>query len=100
MLNNCDHDIRIFKNLIDFLKVGGHVIFATKLDLHNKDIYAPLIKQLEKEGMWQFTSEHMFYRYDKLCDNKGKFSRKFVKILTYQKIDRYKFIQEEERAKA
>ena len=68
LINNSDLDINVFKNIIDCLKIGGHAIFATKLDLHSVDIYDTHIKQLEAEGFWKFTSEHMFNRYDKLCN--------------------------------
>jgi hypothetical protein len=53
------------------------------LDLHSKNQYEPEIKELEDTGFWKFTSEHSFYRYDKLCDKVGKFSSKLVKVLCY-----------------
>ena len=55
-------------------EIGGYAIFATKLDIKNRDTYEEHIRQLEREGYWEFTSEHCFNRYDKLSDGMGKFS--------------------------
>ena len=83
LINNCDITESAFLSLLDCLKIGGHAVFSTKLDLHGKDIYDPIIKKLESEGHWKFTCEHKFNRYDKLTDKKGKFSNKMVKVLSY-----------------
>jgi len=83
LINNCDITETAFLQLLDCLKVGGHAIFSTKLDLHGNDIYDHIIKKLEDTGYWKFTCEHKFNRYDKLTDKKGKFSRKMVKVVAY-----------------
>lgn len=95
ILNNDGYDIKIFKNMVECCKTNGFIVFATKLDFHQKNQYEPEIKELEDTGFWQFTSEHSFYRYDKLCDKVGKFSTKLVKILCYQKIDHSKWLAEQ-----
>lgn len=99
LINNSDVSPTVLSSLIDCLKVGGHAIFTSKLDWHSKDIYEPLIKKLEADGFWCFTSEHQFNRYDKYTENRGKFSRKMIKVLSYQKIDHEQWVIETEKAR-
>lgn len=70
-------------NILDCLKIGGFGIFASKLNFHSNNQYEKEIKELVDEEYWQFTSEHSFFRYDKLCGKVGKFSTKPVKIFAY-----------------
>ena len=63
--------------------MGGFIIFATKLNLHGENQYADNINMLANQQHWKFVTDHTFYRYDKLCDGKGKFSNKKVKVLVY-----------------
>jgi len=47
---------------------------------------------------WKFVTDHTFYRYDKLCGGKGKFSNKLVKIVAYQRTDHEEYlIREKDR---
>ena len=96
MINNNDYDEKVFLDLISCVKLGGFIIFATKLNYFGEDQYAAEIKKLVEQKYWQFTSEHSFYRYDKLCDGVGKFSTKLVKIYAYQKTDHQVWVQEQE----
>lgn len=83
MINNNGYDKKVFLDMLYCLKVGGHAVFATKLNYFKQDIYDQEIKQLNEEGYWNFTSEHQFFRYDMLCEGMGKFSTKLVKVLAY-----------------
>lgn len=87
MINNNGFDIKVFKDMLYCLKIGGFAVFATKLNYFKQDIYQKEIDQLREEGWWNFTSDHQFYRYDMLCEGMGKFSTKLVKVLAYQKCD-------------
>jgi len=40
-------------------------------------------------------TEHVFYRYDKISGNAGKFSNKKVKIVAYQKTDHSVWVEEQ-----
>ena len=44
---------------------------------------------------WKFITEHVFYRYDKISDDTGKFSNKKVKIVAYQKTDHNVWVEQE-----
>lgn len=88
--------IKIFEELISCAKVGGFIIFATKLDQKNFNEYEKEINHLTENGYWKFTTDHTFYRYDKLFGDLGKFSNKQVKVLAYQRIDREKWELEKE----
>ena len=90
MINNGGFDDKVFKDTLKCLRVGGYAIFATKLNFYNKDIYEEMVKDLAEQGCWQFTAQHQFYRYDKLCGNMGQFSKKIVKVVAYQKMAEYK----------
>lgn len=76
LINNCDLTIKIFEDLISCVKIGGFIIFATKLDQKNFNEYEKEINQLTENGYWKFTTDHTFYRYDKLFGDLGKFSNK------------------------
>ena len=87
MINNDGFDSRVFKDLLKCLKLGGFVIFATKLNFAQENQYQNEIKIMTEEEYWVYTAEHSFYRYDKNADGSGKFSNKMVKILAFQKTD-------------
>ena len=55
------------------VKIHGFVIFATKLDKNSIDEYSKEINELTNDGYWTYTTEHKFYRYDKLFGELGKF---------------------------
>lgn len=87
MLNNDGWNEDVFLQCLRYLKMGGFVIFTTKLNLHNENQYLEDISKISDGHYWKFVTEHTFYRYDKLCDGKGKFSNKMVKVMAYQKTD-------------
>ena len=87
MINNDGFDQEVFKHLLSCLKLGGFVIFATKLNFSGEDQYENEIKELSRQEYWTYTAQHSFYRYDKNADGSGKFSNKMVKIFAYQKTD-------------
>ena len=87
----------IFQQLLDCLKVDGYAVFATKLDMHESNVYEKEIKELEENGYWKFITDYKFYRYDKLCGNGvGKFSPKKVHYLVYQKMDHVQWLTAQE----
>jgi len=95
MINNDGWDDEVFLQMLDYVKMGGFIIFATKLNLNQENQYAPEIDRLAKEMYWKFCTEHTFYRYDKLCNGHGKFSNKMVKIVAYQKTDHNVWLEQE-----
>lgn len=95
MVNNDGWDEEVFTQMLRYVKMGGFVIFATKLNLQNEDHYNAEIKKLSEEQHWKFVTDHTFYRYDKLCNGKGKFSNKMVKIVAYQKTDHTNWLDQE-----
>jgi len=95
MINNDGWDESVFLQMLDYVKMGGFIIFATKLNLNQENQYAPEIDRLAKEMYWKFCTEHTFYRYDKLCNGHGKFSNKMVKIVAYQKTDHNVWLEQE-----
>ena len=48
------------------------------------------------EKHWEYTADHTFYRYDKLCGGVGKFSTKLVKVFAYQKTDHVAWAKEQD----
>lgn len=98
LVNNCDLDGKIFHDLLSMVKIGGSIIFAPKLDKFNVCEYAKQIDEMTETGYWTFTTDHTFYRYDKLFGDLGKFSNKLVKILVYQRRDRDQFLREKAEA--
>jgi len=95
MINNDGWDEEVFQQMLSYVKMGGFIIFATKLNLNQENQYAPEIDKLAEEQYWKFVTEHTFYRYDKLCNGHGKFSNKMVKVLAYQKTDHNVWLEQE-----
>ena len=83
LINNCDLNGKIFYDLVSMVRIGGYIIFATKLDKSSTNEYQKEIDELTNNGYWSYTTDHTFYRYDKLFGDLGKFSNKLVKILVY-----------------
>lgn len=98
MINNDGWDKRAFQKMLSYTKMGGFIIFTTKLNLNQENQYGQDIDQLNEEQHWKFVTDHTFYRYDKLSGGQGKFSNKMVKIVAYQKTDHNEYlIREKDR---
>jgi len=101
MINNDGWDLDAFHNMMKYCKMGGFMIFTTKLDLNQENQYGNEIDLLSREMHWKFVTDHTFYRYDKLCGGQGKFSNKLVKIVAYQRTDHNEYlIREKDRLEA
>ena len=96
MINNNDCDKRMFLDLLKCLKIGGFAIFATKLNLNQENEYEKEIQEMVAEKHWEYTADHTFYRYDKLCGGVGKFSTKLVKVFACQKTDHVAWAKEQD----
>ena len=99
MINNDGWNEKVFNEMLDLTKMGGFLIFATKLDIVDVDQYADIINKLCDEHHMNFLTEHTFYRYDKLGDNGGKFSNRRVKVIAFQKTDNATWAREQELLK-
>ena len=64
MINNGGLDGDIFKQLLNLTKMGGAIIFATKLTLDQRDLYSEYIQKLTNEHYWRPLTMHSFYKYD------------------------------------
>jgi hypothetical protein len=49
MINNDGWDEKVFHQMLDLVKMGGFLIFATKLTLNQDNQYGPEIKKLSHE---------------------------------------------------
>lgn len=83
MINNDGWDNDAFDSMLKYVKMGGFVIFTTKLNLNQENQYQEEMETLSREMHWKFVTDHTFYRYDKLCGGQGKFSNKLVKVFAY-----------------
>lgn len=83
MINNDGWDKGAFWQMLKYVKMGGFIIFTTKLNLNQENQYGYEIDSLSEEMHWKFVTDHTFYRYDKLCGGQGKFSNKLVKVVAY-----------------
>jgi len=98
MINNDGWDRDTFSRMMSYCKMGGFIIFTTKLNLNQENQYGYEIDTLSEEMHWKFVTDHTFYRYDKLCGGHGKFSNKLVKVVAYQRTDHNEYlIREKDR---
>lgn len=74
LINNDGWTSEVFQQLRSYAKMGGYIIFSTKLNINEEDQYNEQIKELTEHHYWNFITEHTFYRYDLMCDGTGKFS--------------------------
>jgi hypothetical protein len=95
MINNDGWDEEIFHQMLKCVKMGGFLIFATKLNLTQENQYGEAMTKLSDQQYWKYITEHEFYRYDKLAPNTGKFSNKKVKIIAYQKTDHNIWVEDQ-----
>lgn len=87
--------------MMKYVKMGGFIIFTTKLNLNQENQYEHEINTLSNEMHWKFVTDHTFYRYDRLCGGQGKFSNKLVKVFAYQRTDHNEYlIREKDRLEA
>jgi len=101
MINNDGWEIEHFHQMMKYVKMGGFMIFTTKLNLNQENQYHEPMEQLSTEMHWKFVTDHTFYRYDKLCGGQGKFSNKLVKIFAYQRTDHEEYlVREKDRLEA
>ena len=107
MINNDGWDEDVFHQMLKCVKMGGMLIFATKLNLSSENQYKEEMTKLSDQQYWKYITEHVFYRYDKIAETAGRFSNKQVKIVAYQKTDHNVWVveqrvikEEEERIKA
>ena len=101
MINNDGWEIDAFHRILRYVKMGGFVIFTTKLNLNQENQYGAQIDTLSQEMHWKFVTDHTFYRYDKLCGGQGKFSNKLVKVVAYQRTDHNEYLlREKDRLEA
>jgi 2-polyprenyl-3-methyl-5-hydroxy-6-metoxy-1,4-benzoquinol methylase len=56
MINNDGFDQEVFKHLLSCLKLGGFVIFATKLNFTGEDQYESDIRELSNQQYWTYTA--------------------------------------------
>lgn len=97
MINNDGFDEQIFIHLLKCCKLGGYIIFATKLNQRFENQYEEQIQTLIDQEYWKYVAEHSFFRYDRNPDGSGKFSNKKVKILAFQKTDHDSWQAEQDR---
>jgi hypothetical protein len=95
MINNDGWDKKAFNEMLSYVKMGGFLIFTTKLDLNQENQYQNEIESLSNEQHMKFVTDHTFYRYDKLCGGQGKFSNKLVKVVAYQRTDHNEYLLRE-----
>jgi len=101
MINNDGWEKDVFHTMMKYVKMGGFIIFTTKLNLNQENQYEEEISTLSQEMHWKFVTDHTFYRYDKLCGGQGKFSNKLVKVVAYQRTDHNEYlIREKDRLEA
>ena len=99
MINNDGWNDKVFNEMLNLTRMGGYLIFTTKLDISDVDQYAEITTKLCNEHHMNFLTEHTFYRYDKLGANEGKFSKRRVKVIAFQKTDNAIWAQEQELMK-
>jgi len=75
--------------------MGGIMIFATKLNFNQDNQYKDEMTKLSDQQYWKYITEHVFYRYDKIAEQTGRFSNKKVRIVAYQKTDHNVWVEEQ-----
>jgi len=66
MINNDGWDEEVFHKMLKLVKMGGIIIFATKLNLSQENQYGAEMTKLSEQKYWKYLTEHVFYKYDKI----------------------------------
>jgi hypothetical protein len=65
----------------------GYIIFAGRYSYMGDFWYTDVLKSFEKKGRIRAIDEDSFFKYDKLMEAVGKFSKTPSKVYVYQKTE-------------
>lgn len=69
------------------LKNGGIMVFAARYSFIGEYWYSEKLEALEKLGRIKALKSDSFFKYDKLPESIGKFTKTPVKVFAYQKTE-------------
>jgi hypothetical protein len=78
-------DYKIFEEMLLATKKGGIIVFAARYSYVGEYWYDEIIFQMEKEGRWEFLKSEAFFKYDKIEQSIGRFSRTPCKVYAFRK---------------
>jgi hypothetical protein len=87
MINNNFMDIKFFEQMLIACKTGGYMVFSARYSYLGVYWYIDVLAELEKAGRIKFVQDEAFFKYDKLLNSVGKFTKTPVKVYVYQKIE-------------
>ena len=68
-------------------KQGGHIIFAARFSYLGDFWYNETVEELLRDKRWQFIKEETFFKYDKLVENVGRFSKTPCKVMVFKNLE-------------
>lgn len=86
-LNNNQMDGGVLEQMLLALKNGGMMVFAARYSYIGEYWYAEKLAELEKLGRIKAIKSDTFFKYDKLPESIGKFTKTPVKVFAYQKTE-------------
>lgn len=86
-LNNNQMEGEVIEQMLLALKNGGMMVFAARYSYIGDYWYADKLAELEKLGRLKAIKSDAFFKYDKLPECIGKFTKTPVKVFAYQKTE-------------
>jgi len=83
LINNNYMDYRLFEEMLLSIRKGGYAIFAARFSFIGEYWYDEEINLMEKEGRWKLIETESFFKYDKIEDSVGRFSKTPCKVFVY-----------------
>lgn len=87
LINNNHLDYELFEEMTLACKQNGLIVFAARFSYLGDFWYNEIIQDMANSGRWKFIKEESFFKYDKLLDNVGRFSRTPTKVFAYLNLE-------------
>jgi len=86
LINNNHMDYLLFEEMLLSVKKGGLIIFATRFSYMGMLWYDKIIKEIHEAGRWKLIATDSFFKYDKLDESYGRFSKTPSKVFVFEKL--------------
>ena len=78
-------DYKLYEEMLLATKKGGIIVFAARYSYVGEYWYDEITNLMEKEGRWEFLKSEAFFKYDKIEQSIGRFSKTPCKVFAFRK---------------
>jgi len=86
LINNNHMDYLLFEEMLLSVKKGGFIVFATRFSYMGMLWYDSILKEIHEAGRWKLKATDSYFKYDKLGESCGRFSKTPSKVFVFEKL--------------